>query len=350
MNFKSLTAISLVVAMAFGFCACRKLETSGEYEIKEDMFVVDDLGETHDVETKVNEDTGETEFFYTDGLGNVVEVKKSDVGKTTALAKVTTTGANGETEAETYPAEIVDFLEDLTNPDSESEYLEEVDVSLSIADDPINTDSMKDTTPVMNNVGTPAHPTQEEFVSKINSNNQYTVKMTVKSIADGVTTVIPATIMRSGDNIFAEVKWPVDEKNYVTIRVLIKDGRCIMYLPTLRAYIEVPADTVSALTDALDAMTDGSGSSEYQSSGQVTVDGVTYDVDIYETDDGTTMKYYYLKDDLKRVETSSPDGSVMIVEYNSITNTVDKSKFITPTGYFNLGNLQEGDDILNYLG
>ncbi|MBR0113088.1 MAG: hypothetical protein IJM02_05030 [Clostridia bacterium] len=349
MNFRSLIAVVLVFSIALALCACRKLDKGGKSEFKDDMFVVDSLGETHAVETQTNQDTGETEYFYTDDLGNVVVVEKNDVGKTTAAPRVTTTGANGETEPETYPEQIMDFFEDLTNPEKENEYLEEVDTSLEISDDPIDTDNMKTVTPVMNDNGNPAHAPQQQFVQDITKNNQYTIKLTMKSISDGEVTAIPATIMRSGNNRFAEVKWPVEGK-YVTMRILVKDGKCIMYLPAIRAYMEVPEDVVNEVLESMDYNSQSADTEKYVSSGKVTVNGTTYDVDIYDGEDGATVKYYYQGGELKRVENISKDDDIVIIEYEQMTTVVDKTKFIPPTGYFNLGDIQNGEELLDYLG
>ena len=362
MKIKGIIAVSLVFSIAFALGACRKVEKGNKDEgenYNNGMFVVDSIGETHEVETQLNEDTGETEFIYKDDLGNVVVVDKKDVGQTQYNPSTTVTGKNGETvagETQTLPQDISDFFEGLTDPNENgsADYLEEQQAELSIADDLIDTDDMKEVSPPLTPEGNPQRPAMEDFATQIKKTKEYTIKMTAKNIApDGETSTIPFTVMRSGDNMYMETQFPVDGNRYITIRALIKDGKCIMYIPSIRAYMELPVDSVNEILNGVDQYTDPDKDPEtgtYKSSGQVTVGGVTYNVDIYEDDDGSEVKYYYQGDNLKRVESVDKSGNTTIIEYESITNTVDKSKFVAPTGYFNLGNISDEDQLAALLG
>ena len=80
----------------------------------------------------------------------------------------------------------------------------------------------------------------------------------------------------------------------------------------------------------------------------VNVDGKTYRCDIYTSDDGTTVKYYYLNGELKRMETVS-DGSETIIEFKTISGSVNKTKFRTPKGT-DLGTLLNSEANLDSLG
>ncbi len=362
MKIKSIIAVSLVFSIAFALGACRKVEKSerdqGE-NYNDGMFVVDSIGETHEVETQLNEDTGETEYVYQDNMGNVVVVDKEDVGQTQFNISTTVTNKNGETvtsETQTLPEEISDFLEGLTDPDKNAgaDYLEDQTAELTISEDLIDTDDMKEVSPPLAENGNPQRPAMSQFAQEAKDSKQYTLKMTAKNISStGEISTIPFTIMRSGNNMYMETQFPVDNNRYITVRALVKDGKCIMYIPSIRAYMEFPAEAVNEILNGVDQYTNpdkAPDTGEYKSSGEVTVGGVKYNVDIYENEDSTEIKYYYLGDSLKRVETVDKEGNTTIIEYESIKNTVDKSKFVAPTGYFNLGNLQNEDQLAALLG
>ena len=360
MNAKSLVAIAMVFSISLAFCACRKLDSEKDFNIEDNMFVVDSLGVTHEVVSETNEDTGETQFFYTDDLGNVVEVERKDVGRTTQPAVQTTLGPNGETEApspsgsssqegtEELPEQLADFFEELTDPQKDSEYLEETTIKLTISDTPINTDRAKTVTPELDSNGVPIHSEQSDISQSIGKSNQYTMKAVIKTKSGNEETAVPATVVRSGNNIFMETKLPVDGNKYVTLRILSKDGKSILYIPTIRAYIEMPADATGEMLDAVDYASVNHDDEKYVQSQDVTVDGKTYRVDTYEVDKAV-KKYYFLNDELKRVEVLQDNGDSLIVEYETLSNTVDTRVFIPPTGYFNLGNVKNSEELLDKI-
>ncbi len=362
MKMKGIIAVSLVFSIAFALGACRKVEKGSKNEgenYNNGMFVVDSIGETHEVETQLNEDTGETEYVYKDDLGNVVVVEKKDVGQTQYNPSTTVTGKNGQTvagETQTLPENISEFFEGLTDPNEDgAEYLEEQQAELTISDELIDTDEMKEVSPPLSDNGTPRRSAMDDFAAEIKKNKQYTIKMTAKNVApNGETSIVPFTVMRSGNNMYMESQFPIDGNRYITIRALIKDGKCIIYIPSIRAYMELPSDSLDEILNGVDQYTDPDKDpeliGEYKSSGQVSVGGVTYNVDIYEDEDGSEVKYYYQGDNLKRVESVDKSGNTTIIEYESITNTVDKSKFVAPTGYFNLGNISNEDQLAALLG
>ena len=362
MKIKGIIAVSLVFSIAFALGACRKVEKGSKDEgenYNNGMFVVDSIGETHEVETQLNEDTGETEYVYKDDMGNVVVVEKKDVGQTQFNISTTVTNKNGETvagETQTLPEDISDFLEGLTDPDQNAgaDYLEDQQAELTISEDLIDTDDMKEVSPPLTSEGNPQRPAMSDFAQEVKKSKQYTIKMTAKNISpDGEISTIPFTIMRSGDNMYMETQFPIDGSKYLTVRALVKDGKCIMYIPSIRAYMELPSDSINEILNGVDQYTDPDkdpDTGEYKSSGEVTVGGVKYNVDIYEDEDGAEVKYYYQGDQLKRIESVEKSGNTTIIEYESITNTVDKSKFVAPTGYFNLGNISDEDQLAALLG
>lgn len=348
MKVKGVLSLVLVFAVVFSFAACRKLESSGEYETVKDLYIVDDLGETYAVETQVNEDTGETEYYYTDNLGNAVTVSEEVVVSTTKLSKVTTTGANGETESagKPSPADAAEIIEALTDPAKQEEVYEMETVPMKISDEPIDTGDMKKDTPQLDSEGNPEHPAYMQAIDRVTGSDQYTIDITMKLIDGSDNITINTVVMKSGNNTYVETSLPV-ENGRLPIRILAKNGKTIIYFPTLRVYIEGDQDYLQELTSTINDVTNDKKEGEYQSSGTVEYGGTTYNVDIYKDDEGSTIKYYYLNDNLKRMEVLQKNGSSTIVEINSIRNTADKSKFIAPVGYINATDLMDNAEVFS---
>ena len=298
MKLKNWAAIILVFALAFGFCSCRKLDNK-----------IDVNGNS------VN--------------GDVNGGESSDVS--TTLSK-----------------EMQEFVDSMTDPAKESEYYQPNEAELSIADGVIDTEKMVDVS-----TDPDANPENRdvEYIKKVTEGKKYTVKMTIKTIpTDGDTVSTNVTMMKNGDDSYIETQLPVAGSNTVLpMSIVKKDGKCTMYVTSMKAYMDIPDDTYETMLEEIQAASDASNNdAEFVESGKIDVNGTTYDVDIF-TEDGTTIKKYYANDELKRIEAIDPDGNISIVEFTEISDEVDESKFVTPKGYFNMTDLMDSDSLpLNF--
>jgi hypothetical protein len=112
----------------------------------------------------------------------------------------------------------------------------------------------------------------------------------------------------------------------------------------------MPADATSEMLNAVDYASISTEDETYKKSQEVNLDGKTYRVDSFDMPDGSVKKYIYLDDQLKRVEVIQKNGDSLIVEYETLSNNVDTRVFIPPTGYFNLGNVKNSEELLEKLG
>lgn len=298
MKIKSIIAITLMFAVLFSLCACRKLDNSVE---------IDGEGET-----------------YSDS--NSLADTSEDVSTTLS-------------------EEMQEFVNSITDPAKEDEYFEKNDAVLGIADEAIDTEDMTEVTVKTDSDGNPVHGDQKTFFNKLADAEQYTIKMTLKSIStDGESTTVNITMMKNGSDAYIETKLPVSNGSALPMTILLKDKKCTIYMTSLKAYMEVPQDTYTSIVDEMELATSQESTATYVESGEVDVNGTTYDVDVYE-DDGSTIKYYYLNDEIKRVEAIDSDGNISIIEYTQITMTADASKFTAPTGYLNMTNIMNSDAV-----
>ncbi len=337
---KSITAIILVFAMLTGLAACRKLENEGQFVIESKVYVVDDSGNQHNVESVVK-DNGETEYYYYDTQGNKVTVAHKDVViETTKIYKPAPT---------TMSPEMQSFFEAYSDPDSFQQLVEE-DVTqpkLSISEDLISeNDFVLDKTVELGADGRPVRG--DDSYAEIFMGDSFTADFVVKSDYNGQKASVPFYITKDSKNMYIKATMPV-ENGGMKMEFLILDKECYVVIPAMRAYVKMSAEDMSDLIpdEAINQeMTD-----TYVKSGKVKVGGVVYDCDVY-TAEGQTIKYYYKDDVLKRVEstTGDDDAASSIVEYNTIKEGADKSKFKVPTGYMDMTSMMGSNFDLNALG
>ena len=70
---RNIIAICLVFALLMSFAACKKLPQDNEFVIESQVYVVDDAGVTHNVQSEYDEN-GKQVFYYLDYNGNKVIV------------------------------------------------------------------------------------------------------------------------------------------------------------------------------------------------------------------------------------------------------------------------------------
>ena len=325
--FKKLSAILLVFALIASFAACKKLE-GNEFIVEENAFVTDENGNTQELETRVDEN-GKTEYFYTDNSGNIIVVDKNKVEVETSYVPVQTTLSDKEIDK---ILENQDFdklqdvlVEDITEPEFE------------MSDGVIPEDSFEEVEVEVDNEGKPVHGTATKTYAEIISSGTFTVDLTVQTITEGTTSVMPIKMMKDGNKMLVETSVPVSTSGKMRVNMLINDDGFFMVIPIMNAYYQVPTEDAGDLSDAMgsfdisDIEGDLAMTDSYVSSANVDLNGKTYNCDIYESEDGVTTKYYYLNNELKRIESES-GSDIYIVEFKEVSGKVTKSKFKTPTG------------------
>lgn len=332
---KNIIAIVLVFAMLAGFASCKKLENEGEWVIESKVYVTDQYGAQHDVQAVTKTD-GETEYYYYNTDGNRVTVAHKDVVvSTTKVYKPAPTTLTPEQQS---------LLEAYT--DLEQIYDENVTMpELSISDDLILDEDIKEVGGV--ELDSDGKPVREgnDLVEILNSES-YTADFVVKADYNGSMTAVPVYVTKDGNNVYVKSTIPVDEKGALTAEFIIVNKECYIVIPSMRAYFKMTAEQMGEVLP--EEAIDHEMASTYVKSGQVEVDGVTYDVDIYDAD-GQTVKYYYKDGELKRQEADDGNDNVSIVEYNVVKKGADKSKFRIPTGYIDLTTAMSGNFDINSL-
>ncbi len=327
---RKITAILLVFAVLAGFAACKRLE-GNELEVKENVFAVDEEGVTRDVETRVNEE-GKTEYYYKDSNGNEVVVDKNDVTVETTYVPVPTTLSDKEIDKIIESGDI-GKLEDVV-----TEEIEEPEFEMS--DGVISEETFEEVEVELDSEGKPVHGTATKTMEEIVKSGTFTIDFTVKSKIDGVENIMPVKIIKDGNKMFMETSAPLTETGKVRINMLMNDDGYFLILPVMNAYYKVPTeemggtvnmDDLFAGIDFSDVEGDLEMKGNYESSYTVDINGKTYNCDVFNAEDGSKIKYYYLNNELKRVENTSDAGET-IVEFKEISGRVDKSKFKTPKG------------------
>lgn len=329
---RNIIAILLVFALLVSFAACRKLET--EYTVETRPYVVDSNGVTQDVQSIVNSN-GETEYFYYDNSGNRITVDSKDVEVETKKVAVTA--------PTTLSPEAQSLFDVFNDPEKFEELIEEdaTEPKLEMADGIIPDDQFNKIDTEIGNDGKPVRDKAREQYMKIVEGETFTMDMVMKTNTNGEEMAIPVVAVRDGDNLFLETAMPVDgSKGAMKLQFLILNKKAYAIIPQMRAYMEVPKEVIDEMSfgDLINEE-ENQNNSEYVESGEVKINGKTYICDVYKEQD-TTVKYYFLNGELKRIETISGENT-SIMEINSLSAKADKSKLVLPKGYLDLATVTE---------
>ena len=328
---KKISAILLVFALLAGFSACRRLE-GNEFNKQENAFVVNDEGVTQQLATRVNEE-GKTEYYYTDSNGNEIVVDKNNVKVETTYVPVQTTLSDKEIDKIIEDGDLEKLEDAVTEDIAEPEF--------EMSDGIISEETFEKVEVELDNEGKPIHgAASSKTMGEILKSGTFTIDFTVKAKVDGVETILPIKMMKDGNNMYMETIYPISATGKIRTNLIANDDGFFLVIPVLNAYLKMPSEEMEgagSMGDIFEGydftnieddikMNDG-----YESSGKVTVNGQTYDCDIFKGEDGATVKYYYLNNELKRIENTSDAGEI-ITEFKEISGKVDKSKFKTPKG------------------
>lgn len=328
---RNIIAILLVFALLVSFAACRKLET--EYTIETRPYVVDSNGVTQDVQSIVNSD-GVTEYFYYDNSGNKITVDSKDVEVETKKVAVTA--------PTTLSPEAQSLFDVFNDPEKFEELMEEdaTEPKLEMSDGIISDDQFNKIDTDIGSDGKPVRDKAREQYMKIVEGETFTMDMVMKTNTNGQEMSLPIVAVRDGNNLFLETAMPVDgSKGAMRLQFLILNGKAYTVIPQMRAYMEVPKETIDQMGLGDIVAEEAEDNSEYVESGEVKINGKTYICDVYKSED-STIKYYFLNGELKRIETISGENTA-IMEINSLSDKADKSKLVLPKGYLDLATIKE---------
>lgn len=327
---KNILAIILVFSLLFSFAACRRLD-SESIIVESKAYIVDDEGVTRNI---YNEGS---DYFYYDADGNRIEADSKDV----VVETVKITEPQSLTpEAESFFAQFegAESIEDMMEADETQPSLENDQL---IPDDAFNEIDVE-----VDADGNPVHEEVELSYEEIISGDKFTMDVNMKTVVGETETVAPFKFMRNGDNLYFETAMPLKEGGGSTrLNFLLLDNTCYIIIPSMRAYMSIPKETVGETipADAFENLGDAEDGT-YLQSYEVVSDGQTYICDVYESENATT-KRYYLGNTLKRIETvSGNDTSIM--EFNEVSTSVDESKFAVPKNYMDITTMM-GDDFMS---
>lgn len=183
--------------------------------------------------------------------------------------------------------------------------------------------------------GRPDHGKTQDSYTEIMNSEKFTIDVVLKTKTNGEELKLPILAMRNGKQIYFEFVMPVEGKGSMRINMLLADdGKCYLIFPAMRAYMSMPGESMNDLFDSGIVTEDTAASGTYVETLEVEINNKTYTCDVYE-DNGVTIKYYYDKDNLKRIESISGENEITIVEINEISKKCDNSKFKLPK-YFDL--------------
>ncbi len=349
---RNIIAIGLVFAVLMSFASCKKLPQDSEFVYESQVYVVDDEGVTHELKTEPagnnnggNNGDKDVVYYYEDSNGNKVTVKHEDVIVATTKVRKTTTQAPVSGEQALTPEE-ESFLNAFNNPDALENLADEslTQPELEISDELIPEDDFEEIKVEVDNNGNPKHEEVEKRFTDIIEGGKFTFSMVIKSTdAEGVETIVPMSVVRDGKKMYYETAAPVSGQASMKMAMLLRDNNCYFIIPSMRAYMKMPVEDMDQIfsadvSDVIEPETNGA----YISSNEVEINGKKYICDVYDSN-GSTVKYYYSDKEIKRLESTDPDGTVTIIEFNEISDKANASKLKVPSGYFDMTNLMKQD-------
>lgn len=351
MKIKRLTSLLIVFAMLFAFCSCRKLENAEGFEEKTELYALDDEGVTHEVQTTVNTE-GKTEYYYYDNSGNTIEVESKAVKTAKKTVKATENPSPFDDTSETYSMtpEQQSFVEKFNNGELENIVVDEkVDFETGdkiVANEKEVEKIVKEAEAQSKPAEEPAKKTVTNYYANLAKSEKYYIEVNMKIVADDEVTTMPLVMARNGAKYYCEMSMPVSDQGNMKAQIFIVNKKCRMYIPTMKAYMEIPGDYIDEMYDNIGLATEQEDGMKYMGSTKTTIDSVKYDVDIYTLEDGGRVLYYYNNEVLKRIESEYDNNNYTIIEYRVCNNNPPANIFIEPKGYFNMTDLFE-KDIMN---
>ncbi len=348
---RNIIAIGMVFAVLMSFASCKKLPQDNEFIIESQVYAVDDEGVTRELKTEFagnnvgdnngNKSDKDLVYYYEDTNGNKVTVKHKDVVVATTKVRKTTTQPAGFEGMELTPEE-ESLLNSFNDPDAFENLVDEslTEPELEIYDQLIPEDNFEKIEVEVDSDGNPKHDDIEKRYTDIIESGKFTIDMVIKSKNDGQETIVPMCVIRDGDKIYLETAMPINGEGSMKMAFLNRNNQCYFIIPGMRAYMTVPSEDISQFFNTDMIETDSEAT--YISSNEVEFNGKKYICDVYESE-GSTVKYYYTKNEIKRMEATDPNGNTTIMEFNTVSDKVDSSKFRVPSGYIDMTKFMNYD-------
>ncbi len=326
---RNIIAIGMVFAMLVSFASCKKLPQDNDFVIESQAYIIDDAGVTHNVKSEYDEN-GEQVFYYEDYAGNKIVVKDKDVVVESTKVRKTTSVYEG---VELTPEE-QSFLDTYNDPDAFDNLVDEslTQPELEISE-VIPEENFEEIKVEVDSKGNPKHDDIEKRYTDIVASEKFTMDFVIQSKNNDIETIIPIYAVRDGDKMYLEMAMPVNGEGSMKIALLIRNETCYTIIPGMRAYMTAPIDSIGEIFDI--GMIESDSEATYISSNEVEYNGKKYICDVYESE-GSTVKYYYTDNEIKRMEATDPNGGVSIIEFNEISGKADASKLRVPSGYIDM--------------
>ncbi len=338
---KSITAIIMVFALLMSFAACQRLPEDTEgFVVESKAYYVDGEGVTRNVESETDE-KGKTVYYYIDGNGNKVTVKKKEVVVESTKIRET------EKESFSLTPEEQSFFDIYNNPEAFDQLIDSSMTvpELDLSDEAISEEKFEEIEVELDNSGKPVHENVEKTFEEILSGKKFTVDVVFKGIVNGTETTIPMKASRDGEKLYIETAIPVEGQGSLKCNIIMRDNQCYFVLPAMRAYMAAPVESMGEIfTEDFFATAEQDSQSKYVSSAEVELEGKTYICDIYESN-GTVTKEYYLNGDLKRLEVINGED-ITITQFNEVSDKVDKSVFKVPTHYMDISRMMSMSEVV----
>lgn len=335
---KSITAIIMVFALLMSFAACQRLPEDTEgFVVESKAYYVDGEGVTRNVESEVDEN-GKTVYYYIDADGNKVTLKKKDVVVESTKIR--------ETESLSLTPEEQSFFDIYNNPEAFDQLIDSsiTTPELDLSEDVISEEKFEKIEVELDNSGKPVHDEVEKTYEEIMKGDKFTVDVVFKGIVNGTETTVPMKASRDGDKVYIETAIPVEGQGSLKCNIIMRDNKCYFVLPAMRAYMAAPVESMDEIfTDDFFATAEQETQGTYVSSAEVELEGKTYICDIYDNN-GSTSKEYYFEGNLKRVEVINGDD-ITIMQFNEVSDKVDKSVFKVPTNYMDMSRFMNISDV-----
>lgn len=173
---------------------------------------------------------------------------------------------------------------------------------------------------------------RDDVIAKTLKSGKFTIKMTLQTASDGT---MPVTLVSNGKKLAADMTI-----EGAMIRAIFDNGTAYIVLPNAKLYFQMSSEDLGSIGD-FSSMVDSNGT--YVSSTKVTKNGVEYTCEEYKSDDGTIIKYYFAKNEWKRMEVIT-DEEVAIYEIDTLSSKADESVF-SLSGYSDMTPLLNQADL-----
>jgi|GEM_PF-4270819 len=331
---KGIVCIVLVFSVLFGLAAC----VGGTPTIDVlyiDVEVTDEDGSTYFISVPMTDDSGETMTRGTTKKGATVPTTVS------------------------LPAEIAGIFPP-QNTDPNDPFLQVINDTVEVL--------AEQTMPAGAEVRAEADSNPAKTLLKTTKSGQaftgdkFTIDMTITSKnVNGETVSMPAKIVKNGDKFYLSMTANsrslgglpmegIDAEGAAALTALfggnfqmalMYDGKKnYMILPKLLMYMEVPPDMMGgeASKGAGALVGDGGGELIYQNTTKVTLNKKEYTCETYQSG-SEIKKFYFLKNELKRLEIITDVADPILYDFSSIKNTASASVFTISRAYTDMASL-----------